>query len=153
MASRIYRGPADRQPKTITNRTVNGALLPGTAVSVTATQFSQATAVSAVRLALLASRDFYAAAADFLSTTDPTLIAYATGDTGMAYVIEPGQEYQWAAAAATYTNGQELMIGASGRLTAATSTNIVVAHYDGATGAKSAGDLIDVVIANFYTKA
>ena len=151
MANRIYRGPADRQPKTISNRTVNGALLPGTAVSVTASQFSQATAVSAVRLALLANRDFYSTA--FFDATEPLLTAYASGDTGVAFVIEPGQEYQWAAAAATYTNGQELMVGAAGRLTAATSGNIVVAYYDGATGAKSAGDLIDVTIANFYTKA
>lgn len=151
MASRIYRGPADRQPKTITNRTVNGALLPGTAVSVTATQFSAATSASGVRLALLGNRDFYST--DFYDSTDPTLDAYASGDTGVAHVLEPGQEYQWAAAAATYTNGQELMVGASGRLTAATATNIVVAYYDGVTGAKNAGDLIDVVIAPFYIKA
>jgi hypothetical protein len=151
MPNRVYRGPADRQPKTLSNRTVNGALLPCTAVLVSATQFSQATSASGGRLALLGSRDFYGTA--HFDATDPLLTAYASGDTGVAYVLEPGQEYQWALAAATYTHGQELTVGASGRLTAASAGNIVVAHYDGATGAKSAGDLGDVVIANAYTKA
>lgn len=150
-ASRAYRGPADRQPKTISDRTVSGALLPCTAVAVTATQFSQATAVSGGRLALLANRDFYST--DFYDSTNPLLDAYTSGDTGVAYVLEPGQKYLWAAAAATYTNGQELTIGASGRVAAAASTNIVVAYFDGTTGAYSAGDLIEVEIANFYTKA
>lgn len=151
MASRIYRGPADRQPKTISNRTVNGALLPGTAVAVTATQFNQATAVSGGRLALLANRDFYSEG--HFTATDPTMTAYTTGDTGVAFVLEPGQKYLWAAAAATYTNGQELTIAASGRVAAAASTNVVVAYFDGVTGSKSAGELIEVEIANFYTKA
>lgn len=151
MPNRVYRGPADRQPKALSNRTVNGALLPATFVTVNAAQFSQATAVSGGRLALLANRDFYGT--DFNNANDPLLTAYTSGDTGVAYVIEPGQEYQAALAAATYTNGQELTVGASGRLTAASTGNIVVAYYDGATGAKSAGDLGDVIIAPFYTKA
>ena len=153
MPQRAYRGPADRQPKTISDRTVNGALLPCTAVNVTATQFSQATSASAVRLALLANRDFHSSNAGFYNATEPLLTAYVSGDTGVAYLLEPGQEYLWALAAATYTNGQELMVGASGRLTAATSGNIVVAHYTGVTGAKNAGDLGEVMISNFYTKA
>lgn len=151
MPNRVYRGPADRQPKTLSNRTVNGALLPCTGVFVSATQFSQATAPTGGRLVLLGNRDFYSTAQ--FDATDPLLTAYASGDTGVAYVLEPGQEYQWALAAATYTHGQELTVGAAGRLTAAASTNVVVAYYDGATGAKSAGDLGDVVIANAYTKA
>lgn len=151
MPNRVYRGPADRQPKTLSNRTVNGALLPATFVTVNATQFSQATAVSGGRLALLANRDFYGT--DFANSNDPLLTAYTSGDTGVAYIIEPGHEYQCAMAAATYTNGQELTVGASGRLTAAASGNVVAAYYDGATGAKSAGDLGDVIIATFYTKA
>lgn len=153
MAQRAYRGPADRQPKTISNRTVNGALLPCTGVFVSATQFSQATSASGGRLALLANRDFYASNASFYNTTEPLLTAYASGDTGVAYELEVGQQYLWALAAATYTNGQELMMAASGRLAAATAGNIVVAYYDGATGAKNAGDLGDVTIAPFYTKA
>ncbi len=152
MASRIYRGPADRQPKTITDRTVSGALLPGTFVSVLVATLAQATAVSGVRLALLANRDFYST--DFFASTDPTLTAYASGDNGVAYVLEPGQQYQAACAAATYTNGQELTVGASGRLVAAASGNIVVGHYDGPNSvARSAGDLIDFVVSPFYTKA
>lgn len=151
MPNRVYRGPADRQPKVLSNRTVNGALLPATFVTVNATQFSQATAVSGGRLALLSNRDFYGT--DFANSNDPLLTAYTSGDTGAAYVIEPGHEYQVAMAAATYTNGQELTVAASGRLAAAASGNIVVAYYDGATGAKSAGDLGDVIIAPFYTKA
>lgn len=151
MPNRVYRGPADRQPKTLSNRTVNGALLPCTFVTVNATQFSQATAVSGGRLALLANRDFYGT--DFANSNDPLLTAYTSGDTGVACILEPGHEYQVALAAATYTNGQELTVGASGRLTAAASGNVVAAYYDGATGAKSAGDLGDVIIAPFYTKA
>lgn len=151
MASRVYRGPADRQPKTITNRILNGALLPGTAVNLTPTQMSQATSASGVRLALLGNRDFYSEGQ--FTATDPLLTAYASGDTGVAYILEPGQEYQWAAAAGSYTNGQELTVAAAGRLAAAISGNIVVAYYDGPTMAKSAGDLMDVIIAPFYTKA
>jgi len=152
MSNRIYTGPADRQPKTISDRTVTGALLPGTAVSVLVATLAQATAPTAVRLALLADRDFYSAGQ--LDANDPLKVAYASGDTGVAYVLEPGQSYMWAVAAATYTNGQELTVAASGRLAAAASTNVVVAYYDGPNSvARSAGDLVDVVIAPFYTKA
>ena len=151
MPSRVYRGPEDRQPKTISNRTVNGALLPCTAVMVSATQFSQATSASGGRLALLANRDFYGVS--HFNATDPLLIAYTSGETGVAFVIEPGQEYQWAMAAGTYTTGQELTVGASGHLTAAAAGNIVVAYFDGAGAALAAGALGDVVVAPFYTKA
>ena len=151
MAKRIYTGPQDRQPKTISNRTVNGALLPGTAVTVGATQFSQATAPNASRIALLADRDFYST--DQLTAGDPLKTAYASGDTGVAYELEPGQRYMWAMAAGTYTNGQELTIGAAGRLTAAATTNVVIAYFDGAGATLAAGDLADVAIANTYTKA
>lgn len=151
MPNRAYRGPQDRQPKTISNRTVNGALLPCTAVTVGATQFSQATSPSGGRLALLANRDFYALG--HFDSTDPLKTAYTSGDTGVACQLEPGQEYQWAVAAGTYTNGQELTVAAGGRLAAAAAGNIVVAFYDAAGATKAAGDLADVVIANFYTKA
>ena len=59
MANAVYRGPSDRQPHTISNRTVSGALLPCTFVFIGASQFTQATAISGGRVALLASRDFY----------------------------------------------------------------------------------------------
>ena len=151
MGNRVYRGPADRQPKTISNRTVNGALLPCTAVFVTATQFNQATTASGGRLALLGARDFYSTA--WSDATDPLLTAYTSGDTGVAFPLEPNMDVQWALAAGSYTNGQELTVGANGRLTAATTGAIVVAHYDGVAATKVAGDIGDVVISTFYTKA
>jgi 2-keto-4-pentenoate hydratase len=150
MTRRIYNGPQDRQPKTITNRTVNGALLPGTAVFVTATQLNQATSVMGGRIALLADRDFYSAGQ--LDGTDPLKTPYASGDTGVAYELEVAQRYSWAMAAGTYTNGQELTIGAAGRLLAAVAGDRVVAHFDGPGATLAAGDLADVAIANFYTK-
>ncbi len=153
MAKRIYTGPQDRNPKTITNRTVSGALLPATAVFVGATQFTQATAPTGGRLALLANRDFYADPAQQFTSTDPLLVPYASGDTGVALELEPGQRVTWAVAAATYTNGQELTVSASGRLAAAATGNVVVAFFDGAGATLGAGALADVAIANFYTKA
>lgn len=152
MSNRIYTGPVDRQPKTISNRTCAAALLPGTFVSVLIATLAQATAPTAVRLALLGDRDFYSTGQ--FDANDPLKVAYASGDTGIAYVLEPGQTYMAAVAAATYTNGQELTVGASGRLVAAASGNVVVAYYDGPNSvARSAGDLVDIVVANFYTKA
>lgn len=152
MANRIYTGPQDRQPKTITNRLCAAALLPGTWVSILISTVAQATAPTAVRLGLLADRDMYSTGQ--LDANDPLKTAYASGDTAVVYEVEPGQRYMAAVAAATYTNGQELTVGASGRLVAAATTNVVVAYYDGPNGvARSAGDLVDVSIANFYTKA
>lgn len=152
MSNRIYTGPQDRQPKTITNRLCAAALLPGTWVSILIGTVAQATAPTAVRLGLLGDRDFYSAGQ--LDANDPLKTAYASGDTAVVYEVEPGQRYMAAVAAATYTNGQELTVGASGRLVAAATTNVVVAYYDGPNGvARSAGDLVDVSIANFYTKA
>ena len=58
-----------------------------------------------------------------------------------------------AMANATYSRGQELTIAASGRLAAAASGNIVVAHYDDTTLTKTAGALADVVWSNHYSKA
>jgi hypothetical protein len=147
--NRIYRGPADRQPKTVTDKTVAGAYLPGTFVVESASALTQVTAPGPM-VRLLSNRDSYDVGQ--LTATDPMLLAYASGDTGMAYVLEPGQEYQGAVAAATYTYGQELTISTAGRLAAASSGNIVVGFANEA-GAKSAGALIDWEVANFYTKA
>ena len=149
MPSRIYRGPADRQPKTVSDKTVAGAYLPATFVTEGASTLTQATAFAA-NLRLLGNRDFYSEGQ--FTATDPLLTAYASGDTGVAYVLEPGQQYQAAVAAATYTWGQELTVAASGRLAAASTGNVVVA-YSRSAGAKSAGDLIDIEIANHYAKA
>lgn len=152
MANRIYTGPQDRQPKTISNRTCAASLLPGTFVSILIATVAQATAPSGVRLGLLGERDMYSTGQ--LDANDPLKTAYASGDTAVVYELEPGQRYMAAVAAATYTNGQELTVGAAGRLVAAAAGNVVVAYYDGPNSvARSAGDLVDVSIANFYTKA
>lgn len=148
--NRIFRS-ARENPRTISDRTVSGALLPATAVFVGATQLTQATTPSGGRLALLGDRDFYAQGIS--TATDPLLTPYANGETGIAYLLEPQDEVQWAMAAGTYTNGQELTVGAAGRLAAAAAGNVVVAHFDQAGATLAAGALGDVCICNFYTKA
>ena len=143
--NRIFRGSIAEQPKTI-SKPVTGALLPGTFVTIGASALAQAT-TPAGRVGILGSLDFY---------NQDALTAYTSGETGVAYRVEPDLEFQVAVAAGTYTFGQELTIGASGRLAAAVSTNVVVAFFDDASKAgvaQSAGALCDVVIANSYTKA
>lgn len=146
MANRIFRGSAE---KTVSSKTVAGAYLPGTFVTEGASTLTQATEPAGL-LRVLANRDWYSDGG--LTATDPLLTAYASGDTADAYAIEQGYVFQVAAAAATYTYGQELTIGAGGRVTAAASTNLVIG-FARTAGAKNAGDLIDVEIANFYVKA
>jgi hypothetical protein len=144
----VHRGPSDRQAHTTQAKTLAAALLPCTFVIEGAATLAQATA-PAGQLRLLASRDFYGTGQ--LDANDPLKTAYASGDTGVAYVLEPGQRYLVAVAAATYSFGQELTVAAAGRAAAAASTNQVVA-FSREAGAKSAGDLIEVEIANCYTK-
>jgi hypothetical protein len=151
-ANRVFRS-ANENPRVISDRIVSGALLPCTAVFVGATSLTQATAVSGGRLALLGNRDFYGTSASGFTATDPMMTAYTSGETGLAYLLEPQNEVVWAMAAGTYTNGQELTVAASGRLAAAATGNIVVAHFDQAGGTLAAGDLADVCITNFYSKA
>ena len=146
MANRIFRGSAE---KTVSNKTVAGAYLPGTFVTEGATTLTQATAPAGL-LRVLANRDWYSIGE--MTATDPLLTAYASGDTADAYAIEPGYVFQVAAAAGTYTFGQELTIGAGGRVTDAASTNLVIGFAKTA-GTVAAGALIDVEIANFYVKA
>ena len=150
MANRIYRGPNDRQPRTVSDKSVTGAFLPGTCVTEGATSLAQATAFGPM-LRLLSDRDFFSTA--HFNATQPLKTAYANGDTAVAYVTEPGQTYQAAVAAATYAYGQELTVAAAGRLAAAASGDVVVAYFTDTAGAKAAGDLVDVEIANHYTKA
>ena len=116
MPSRAYRGPINETPLTISDKTVNGALLPCTFVTEDGTQFSQATSpVPAGALRLLINRDYYAPSADAFTTTDPLKTAYASGDSGVAAVLQPGERFLVAVAAATYAVGQELTIAAAGR--------------------------------------
>ena len=151
MTYRAYRGPANREFVTISDKTVSGALLPCTMVTEGASAFTQATAFGP-NLRLLINRDFYAPGADFFNGTNPLQSAYVSGETGTAAVLEPGQRYLVAVAAATYTFGQELVVAAAGRLAGAASSGVVVAFAREA-GAKSAGDLIEVEICMPYVKA
>ena len=143
MPNRTYRGPGDRQPKTITDRTCNGALLPCTGVFVSGYQLDQATSATGGRLALLGARDWIS---NGFSSSDPLKEPYEHGETGEAYVLEPGQTYRWAMAAGSYTSGQPLTVGPGGRLAAAGSSP-VVAYFDSKNMTLLAGDLADVVIA------
>ena len=139
----VFRGPIDRQPIT-KNLPVAGAYMPGTMVEATATQLSQITTAAGKRPLVLANVDF---------KDQDIATAYVSGDTGVAYEPLPNDVFQVRVAAATYTKGQEMTIAASGRLAAAASTNIVVAFYDDVLTARSAGDLADVIWANYYVKA
>ena len=151
MASRAYRGPNDRQIKTVSDKTVAGAYLPCTFVTESATALTAATAFGP-NLLLLLDRDYFSASAAAFTTTDPLLTAYASGDSGVGAEMEPGQTYQIAMAAATYTWGQEVIVAAAGRAAAAASTNVVIG-FTRFAGAKSAGDLGDIKICMPYVKA
>jgi hypothetical protein len=136
----IFRGSINEQPRTI-NLPVTGALLPGTFVEATATNLVQITTPAGKRPLILGNLDF---------KDQDKLTAYTTGDTGVAYEVNPNDFFQCALAAATYTHMQPLTIAAPGRLAAAATTNVVVAFFNDTPGAYSAGQLADVVIANFY---
>lgn len=141
-ANKVYRG-SNEQKKTISNLKTAGAYLPGTFCSLSATTLTQAT-TAAQRVVLLANREFGGQSID---------TAYASGDTAVAYELVPTEPYVARFAAATYTYGQELTVGASGRLAAAASTNVVIGFYTGSGVALSAGDLDEFVVANAYVKA
>jgi hypothetical protein len=141
MANVIFRGPIGRQPRTV-NKPVAGAYLPGTFVEETATTLAQITTALAKRPLLLSNMDF---------KDQDVATAYASGNTGIALELEPGMVVQARVAAATYAKGEPLTIAASGRLAAATAGTVVVAFFEDTPGAKAAGDLVDVIIANSYT--
>lgn len=151
-ANLIYRGPHDRHPRTVSDKPVAAALLPGTFVTEGASTLAQAVAPGPM-VRLLAHRDFYAQAGSWFNGNDPLKTAYAANETGVAYILEPGQQYQAAVAAGNYTFGQPLTIGAAGRLTAAAADNLVVAFASAAVTGAAAGDLLDIEIANFYNMA
>jgi hypothetical protein len=142
VANVIYRGPAEREPETI-NLPVAAVLLPGVAVKRSGDTFVAATAATG-RNFLLGNRRQYG---QDIST------AYAANETGEAYRLEPEQEYQAELAAAAYTRGQELTIGAGGVWVAAATTNVVLGFFDEADRTLSAAGKADIVIANAYVKA
>lgn len=149
--SRAYLGPADRQYKTVSDKTVGSALLPCTFVTESATAFAQATAFGP-NVRLLINRDYYADPANHFTATDPLLTAYTSGDSAVAAKLETGQEWLVAAAAATYTWGQELVIAAAGRVAGAASSGVVIGFAREA-GAKAAGALLKVELCSPYVKA
>lgn len=151
MPNLIYRGPHDKHPRTVSEKSVAGAYLPGTFVTEGPTTLTQATAPGPM-VRLLSLRDFYAALGSHFDSSDPFMTAYAANDSAIAYVLEPGQQYQAAMAAGTYTFGQALTIGAAGRLAGAASGNVVVA-FAAKAATVAAGNLLDIEIANYYTAA
>lgn len=137
----IFRGPITTQPRTV-NKPVAGAYLPGTFVEETATELVQITTALAKRPLLLMNMDF---------KDQDVATAYADEDTGIALELEPGMIVQARVAAATYALNAPLTVAAAGRLAAASAETPVVAFFNDTPGAKSAGDLVDVIIANTYT--
>lgn len=153
--NRIFRGC--RPYSTITDRWCNGSLLPGTAVFVGPAYLTQANSASGGLLALLDARDYmHANAAAVIGPVEPLYTPYNSGESGVAIVIEAGDRVTWAMAAGTYTPGQELTVTSGGRLGAASSGQIVVAHFDvdgmGASFTVAVGQLVDVVVSHFYAR-
>lgn len=141
----IYRAPIKDEPETVSDKTVAGAYLPGILVTEGASEFTMATGADMeADLRVLSNRQFYDQGVD---------VAYATGETGVAYVPRPGETYGVRVAAATYAKGDALTVGADGRLTAATTGNRVLAYFDDTPGAFTAGQLADVRIANGFVAA
>lgn len=137
-----YRGPCEREPETI-NLPVTTGLIPGVAVKRSGNTFVAAT-VGTGRNFLLGNRRQYG---QDIST------AYLANETAEGYRLEPEQEYTARLAAAAYTRGQELTIGAGGVWVAAATTNVVLAFFDEADRTLGAVGPADVVIANAYVKA
>jgi hypothetical protein len=149
--NRIFRSGRGT-PRTITDKVMAAALLPGTAIFIGGAQLTQATSASGGRFAILGDRDYYSSQG-VNSTLDPLMTPYNVGESGVAYLPKLDEEFAVAMAAGTYTSGQELTVGAAGRFVAAASGDIVVAHFDQPGKTVAAGELADVVIANAYRKA
>lgn len=142
MANNIFRGPSGNCPRTVT-RKVTGALKPGTFVNDSGSAFAVPATGGKSRLLLLSNMAFAGQAVE---------TAYVTGKTGISYVTVPGDQFQALAVAATYTEGQALTVDATGKLKSAIAASVVVAYVDGSAGTLSSAGLIDVVIANAFTK-
>lgn len=145
----IYRGPVEREPETI-NVQIATALTPGVAVKKLAANATVATVATVAtdakgRIFILGNRRFYGQTID---------TAYAANETAVLYRAEPDQEYYVQLAAAAYTIGQELTVGADGVFKAAAGGDVVIAFFDEkANRTLSAQGFGDVVIANAYVKA
>lgn len=145
MANVIYRGPIKDEPETVSDKKVAGAYLPGILVTESATQLTVATGSNIEDdLLILSNRRFFG---------QDVATAYASGDTGVAYRPRPGEIYQVRLAGATYAKGATLTVGASGYLEATSTSERVVAFFEGTAGAVTAGALADVRIANSFNTA
>ncbi len=145
MANVIYRGPIKDEPETVSDKKVAGAYLPGILVTESATQLTVATGSNIEDdLLILSNRAF---------SGQDVATAYASGDTGVAYRPRPGEIYQVRLAGATYAKGDTLTVGASGYLEATSTSERVVAFFEGTAGAITAGALADVRIANSFNTA
>lgn len=143
MAHVIYRGPVEREPETI-NVQISFAGVPGVAVKKLAPKAAVA-ADAKGRIFILGNRRF---AGQDINT------AYAIDETAVLYRTEPEQEYYVQLAAAAYTIGQELTVGAGGVFKAAAVGDVVIATFDEkANRTLSAQGFGDVVIVNAYVKA
>lgn len=141
----IYRGPIKDEPETVSDKTVAGAYLPGILVTESATAFTVATAADIEKeLLILSNRRFLGQDVD---------TAYTSGDTGVCYRPRPNEIYQARLAAATYALGDKLTIGASGYLTKTSTSQRVLATFQGVAGTFAAGDSADVRIANSFNTA
>ncbi len=143
-AHKIYRG-MNPDKKTITNLKVAAGYLPGTFATASATTLTvPSSGVSTGRLFLIGNMEFQG---------QSIATAYASGDTAVAFDLEPGDEFIARFDAATYAYGAELSIGTNGRLKAAASGQVVFATYTGSGVALSAGDFDDFIVINSYVKA
>ncbi|WYC18279.1 capsid stabilizing protein [Citrobacter phage vB_CfrS_K1M] len=139
----IYRGPVEREPETI-NVQIATALTPGVAVKKLAANATVAADATKGRIFILGNRRFYGQTID---------TAYAANETAVLYRAGPEQEYYVQLAAAAYTIGQELTVGAAGVFKAAVAGDLVIAFFDEkANRTLSAQGFGDVVIANAYVK-
>jgi len=133
--NRIFRGPTGREPESI-NIPVSGAYLPGILCTVAASALIEAAAGDATKELLVLNN---------LQFADQDIeAAYANGDTGSAYRPETGQTFQVRLAAGNYAEGDELTVGANGRLGAAGADTVVLAYFTDTPGAYTAGSLADV---------
>lgn len=139
----IYRGPVEREPETI-NVQISTALTPGVAVKKLAAKATVA-ADAKGRIFILGNRRFYGQTID---------TAYAADEMAVLYRSEPEQEYYVQLAAAAYTIGQELTVGAAGVFKAAAAGDVVLATFDEkANRTLAAQGFGDIVIVNAYVKA
>lgn len=149
----IFRGPIERQVRSLSDRTVAGAYKPGVFVTDDGSELTVATASDmGAKLYLLDVRSFYGQGQDV--ATAPIETAYASGDTGVALDLMPGDQAQVRLAAGTYAKGDKLTIDASGYLVAVVDSpagDVVYAYFDDTAGTYDAGDLADVIIASQFT--